>query len=48
MNKTQEKMWKEYVDSSLEMNVKKKKGQDGCSIFIVGSNHHILFNFFIC
>ena len=42
MNKKHEQMWKEYVDSSLEINVKKKKGQDGCSIFIVGSNHHIL------
>ena len=42
MNKKHEQMWKEYVDSSLELNVKKKKGQDGCSIFIVGSNHHIL------
>lgn len=42
MNKKHEQMWKEYIDSSLEMNVKKKKGQDGCSIFIVGSNHHIL------
>lgn len=42
MNKKHEQMWKEYIDSSLEINVKKKKGQDGCSIFIVGSNHHIL------
>ena len=42
MNKKHEQMWKEYIDSSLEMNVKKKKGQDSCSIFIVGSNHHIL------
>ena len=42
MNKKHEKMWKEYVDSELEMNVKKKKGQDGCSIFIVGSNHHMM------
>lgn len=42
MNKKHEKMWQEYIDSSLEINVKKKKGQDGCSIFIVGSNHHIL------
>ncbi len=42
MNKKHEKMWKEYIDSELEINVKKKKGQDGCSIFIVGSNHHIM------
>ena len=42
MNKKHEKMWQEYIDSELEMNVKKKKGQDGCSIFIVGSNHHLL------
>ena len=42
MNKKHEKMWKEYVDSSLEISVKKKEGQDGCSIFVVGSNHHML------
>lgn len=42
MNKKHEQMWKEYKDSSLEINVKKKKGKDSCSILIVGSNHHIL------
>lgn len=26
-NKTHEKMWKEYKDSSLEINVKKNKGR---------------------
>ena len=42
MNKKNEQIWKEYVDNYLEISIKKKKGQDGCSIFIVGSNHHIL------
>ena len=42
MNKKHEKMWQEYIDGELEMNVKKKKGQYGCSIFIVGSNHHLM------